>query len=113
MTLIEQLEYATSGEFVDDYGIQDYRRLCEAALVELKLNAPRADGMPAGQDERELRRAYAARVGMLGLYMDDGEASGTEHGVSIDFMREPVRDIMFKVLLLEMARFDSALGELK
>lgn len=65
----------------------------------------RDDGMPASADERKLRRMYAVRVGMPNLYMDDGEASGHEHGIFIDFMREPVADIAVKVLALEVARY--------
>lgn len=68
----------------------------------------RADGMPTSADERKLRRMYAVRVGMPGLYMDDGEASGAEHGIVIDFMREPVADIVAKVLALEVARHECA-----
>ena len=49
-------------------------------------------------DERKLRRIYAYRVAMPHLYMDDGEASGSEHGIQIDFMREPVSDIAQKGL---------------
>jgi hypothetical protein len=67
---------------------------------------PRSDGMPASTDERKLRRMYAVRVNMPNLYMDDGEASGSEHGISIDFMREPVADIAAKVLALEVARYE-------
>lgn len=66
----------------------------------------RADGMPTSADERKLRRMYAVRVGMPNLYMDDGEASGSEHGIQIDFMREPVADIAAKVLALEVARYE-------
>jgi hypothetical protein len=66
----------------------------------------KADGMPTSADERKLRRMYAVRVNMPNLYMDDGEASGSEHGISIDFMREPVADIAAKVLALEVARFE-------
>jgi hypothetical protein len=65
----------------------------------------RADGMPTSADERKLRRMYAVRVGMPNTYLDDGEASGSEHGVQIDFMREPVADIAAKVLALEVARY--------
>ena len=43
---------------------------------------------------------------MPSLYMDDGEASGSEHGIQIDFMRDPVADIAAKVLALEVARFE-------
>lgn len=74
-----------------------------AALPAPKI---RGDGMPISADERRLRRMYAARVGMPGLYMDDGEASGQEHGISIDFMREPVADIAAKVMALEVARYE-------
>ena len=66
----------------------------------------RVDGMPTSADERKLRRMYAVRVNMQNLYMDDGEASGSEHGISIDFIREPVADIAAKVMALDVARFE-------
>jgi hypothetical protein len=71
----------------------------------------RADGMPSSADERKLRRMYAVRVGMPGLYTDDGEASGSQHGISIDFMREPVADVVAKVLALEVARYECATAQ--
>ena len=64
----------------------------------------RDDGMPSSAPERALRRLLAVRVGMPGLYLDDGEASGAEHGISIDFMREPVADINAKLRALNVAR---------
>jgi len=64
----------------------------------------RADGMPASADERHLRRLLAQRVGMPHTYYDDGEAQGQEHGISIDFMREPVADIDAKLRALNVAR---------
>lgn len=70
--------------------------------------AQRADGMPASADERYLRRLLAARVGMPCTYYDDGEAFGQEHGISIDFMREPVADIDAKLRALGVARFECA-----
>jgi len=72
--------------------------------------AKRDDGMPASADERKLRRMYCARVGIPGTYMDDGEAHGTEHGIQIDFMREPVADIAAKVMALEVARYECRQG---
>ena len=75
----------------------------EAACADVYAKAQETD-MPASADERKLRRMYAWRVGMPGLYEDDGEASGSEHGISIDFMREPVADIAAKVMALEVAR---------
>jgi hypothetical protein len=66
----------------------------------------RADGMPTSADERYLRRLLAVRVGMPGLYLDDGEASGQQHGISIDFMREPVADIDAKLRALNVARLE-------
>jgi len=72
---------------------------------------PRSDGMPASADERKLRRMYAVRVGMPGLYTDDGEASGSQHGISIDFMREPVADVAAKVMALEVARYECATAQ--
>lgn len=55
-------------------------------------------------DERQLRQLLAVRVGIPGTYYDDGEAHGTEHGISIDFMRDSVSDIDAKLRALNMAR---------
>jgi hypothetical protein len=66
--------------------------------------ATRADGMPASANERHLRRLLAVRVSMLPAYYDDGEAQGQEHGIVIDFMREPVADIDAKLRALNVAR---------
>jgi len=60
--------------------------------------------MPASADERHLRRLLALRVAMPHTYYDDGEASGHEQGISIDFMREPVADIDAKLRALNVAR---------
>ncbi len=68
----------------------------------------RDDGMPDNADERHLRRLLAARVAMPGLYTDDGEAYGAQHGVSIDFMREPVAHIDAKLRALNVARLEMA-----
>jgi hypothetical protein len=70
------------------------------------LEPARDDSMPASADERHLRRLLARRVGMPGLYLDDGEASAQEHGISIDFMREPVADIEAKLMALNVARLE-------
>lgn len=64
----------------------------------------RADGMPASEDERYLRRLLAVRSGIFGAYFDDGEAHGQEHGIAIDFMREPVAHIDAKLRALNAAR---------
>ena len=64
----------------------------------------RPDGMPASADERYLRRLLAVRSGIFGAYFDDGEAQGQEHGIVIDFMREPVADIDAKLRALNVAR---------
>jgi hypothetical protein len=66
----------------------------------------RADGMPTSADERYLRRLLARRVAMPAAYYDDGEAQGQEHGVVIDFMREPVADIDAKLRALNVARLE-------
>lgn len=62
------------------------------------------DGMPASSDERHLRRLLAARAAMPNTYFDDGEAHGAEHGIQIDFMREPVAHIDAKLRALNVAR---------
>ena len=64
----------------------------------------RLDGMPSSSTERELRRLLAVRVAMPHTYFDDGEASGQEHGIVIDFMREPVSEIDAKLRSLNAAR---------
>jgi len=64
----------------------------------------RDDGMPGDPDERYLRRLLAVRVAMPHTYYDDGEAQGQEHGIVIDFMREPVADIDAKLRALNVAR---------
>lgn len=66
------------------------------------------DGMPTSDDERALRRLLAARVAMPGTYMDDGEAQGQQHGITIDFMREPAADIDAKLRALSVARVERA-----
>jgi hypothetical protein len=66
------------------------------------------DGMPTSADERALRRLLAARVAMPGTHMDDGEAQGQQHGITIDFMREPVADIGAKLRALNVARVECA-----
>ena len=62
--------------------------------------------MPKSADERHLRRLLALRVGMPYTYWDDGAAQGQEHGISIDFMREPVADIEAKLRALNVARLE-------
>jgi len=59
-----------------------------------------------GKDERQLRRLLAMCVAMPGMYYDDGEANGSQHGIGIDFMREPVADIQAKLHALNVARFE-------
>lgn len=72
---------------------------------------PSLDGMPASTDERKLRRLLALRTGISNLYIDDGEAAGTEHGISIDFMRDSVANLDAKLLALNLARFKAAEDE--
>ena len=73
----------------------------------------RDDGMPGDPDERHLRRLLAARVAMPQTYYDDGEAQGQEHGIVIDFMREPVADIDAKLRALNVARAELATAQQK
>jgi hypothetical protein len=82
------------------------------ALLEKKMSdieTVRTDGMSSNPNERALRRLLALSVGIPGLYLDDGEASGQEHGISIDFMREPIEDIDAKLRLLNIARYNASL----
>lgn len=79
------------------------------AAIDDALAAPaapvaRADGMPASAAERLLRRLLAVRVAIPGTYYDDGEAHGTEHGIWIDFMRDPAVDLAAKLQMLNEAR---------
>lgn len=55
---------------------------------------------------RYFRRLLAVRVAMPHTYYDDGEAQGQEHGISIDFMREPAADVDAKLRALNVARFE-------
>lgn len=64
--------------------------------------------MPASAIERYLRRLLAVRAAMPHIYMDDGEAQGQEHGITIDFMREPVEDIDAKLRALNIARHEAS-----
>ena len=80
------------------------------AIVAVTRQDGRDDGMPASKDERHLRRLLAARVGIRHLYCDDGEASGTEHGISFDFMRDSVNDLDVKLVRLGMARYQQKLA---
>lgn len=66
----------------------------------------RDDGMSSSAPERALRRLLAQRTAMPLTYYDDGEAFGQEHGISIDFMREPVADIDAKLRALGVARLE-------
>jgi hypothetical protein len=68
----------------------------------------RPDGMPTSPDERRLRRLLWSHITMAHTYYDDGEAAGQEHGISIDFMREPVADIGAKLRALNVARLECA-----
>lgn len=63
-----------------------------------------APSLAEQSSERHLRRLLAVRVGMPNTYYDDGEAQGYEHGISIDFMREPAGDIEAKLRALNVAR---------
>lgn len=63
-----------------------------------------SDGMPSSPSERHLRRLLAHLVAIPLTYYDDGEANGSEHGILIDFMREPVADIAAKIQALNVAR---------
>jgi hypothetical protein len=64
----------------------------------------RADGL-------RLRRLLAVRVAMPHTYYDDGEAHGQQHGIGIDFMREPVADIDAKLRALNVARLECAAAQ--
>jgi hypothetical protein len=73
-----------------------------------KVHRQETSGWPHSPDERYLRRLLAVRVAMPGTYYNDGEASGAEHGISIDFIREPVADIDAKLRALNVARAECA-----
>ena len=63
------------------------------------------DDMPISADERHLRRLLSMQVAMSNSYYDDGEAQGQEHGISIDFMRDPAANIAAKLRTLNMDRY--------
>lgn len=90
--------------------LYDHNRWVQNALAAAPP-APAAqasDGMPSSKDERYLRRLLAYRVNMPQAYYDDGEAQGAQHGISIDFMRDPVADIDAKLCALNVARAECA-----
>ena len=64
------------------------------------------DGMSTSRDERYLRRLLARHAAMPHTYYDDGEAQGQEHGIVIDFMRDPVDYIDAKLRALNVARYE-------
>ena len=83
-----------------------------AAPAQAKQPRPFGGGsLPTSAAERHLRRLLAVRVGMPHTYFDDGEAQGNEHGISIDFMREPVEHIDAKLRALNVARAECAKPE--
>jgi hypothetical protein len=65
--------------------------------------------MPTSADERHLRRLLATRAGIVGLYTDDGEASGEANGVAVDFMRDSPREIQRKLTLVGFKRAEQSL----
>lgn len=73
-------------------------------LLKNKMNSAANADMPPSADERHLRRLLAVLSGIPLLYLDDGEASGTEHGITIDFMRESPADLDAKLRALMVAR---------
>lgn len=96
-------------EFKREEQQEYYQTLVELADEIQGLAKPpctRPDGMPASSTERHLRRLLAARVSMPHAYYDDGEACGAEHGITIDFMRDPVADLDAKLRALGVARLE-------
>ena len=115
MTSNTQLPNADAGRLDRGVGRLEPERASSCGLTECagKPMCPmctrhraRDDGMPGDPDERHLRRLLALRVGMPHAYYDDGEAQGQEHGISIDFMREPVAGIDAKLRALNVARLE-------
>jgi hypothetical protein len=97
----------------------DPERASKCGLTECKgkpmcrrchLMASHERGFPKSSDERYLRRLLAHRVSIPGAYYDDGEAHGSQHGITIDFMREPVADIDAKLRALNVARAQCSMG---
>lgn len=68
------------------------------------MNSAASADMASSADERHLRRLLAWWVNIPRAYYDDGEASGTEHGIAIDFMRESLADLDAKLRALTVAR---------
>lgn len=75
-----------------------------SVMQECEAPAMGPSGMIDNPDERYLRRLLAECVAMPRTYYDDGEAWGQEHGISIDFIREPVTDLDAKLCALGVAR---------
>lgn len=90
-----------SAEYLVRFGEYVSQRTAEVNNEEPRK---RDDGMPGDPDERYLRRLLASWVAIPCMYCDDGEAQGQQHGIVIDFMREPVADIDAKLRALNMAR---------
>lgn len=61
--------------------------------------------------ERKLRFMLARAISMHLAYYEDGEASGTEKGVTIDFMRDPVDELDRKIQVLQLKRFYAKQGK--
>lgn len=61
-------------------------------------------GFPSNENESTLRRMLAESIGLKNSYFKDGEAHGVEHGVVIDFMRDPIQDLQSKIKALKVAR---------
>lgn len=55
-------------------------------------------------DDKALRKLIAVRSGIPHPYMDDGEASGGEFGIDIDFIRDSVSEISEKLRAIGSAR---------
>jgi hypothetical protein len=68
-------------------------------------------GFPDSKPERILRRLLCSYSRMPGAYYDDGEASATEHGITIDFMRDAPADIESALYHLGQKRFQLAKGK--
>jgi hypothetical protein len=95
----------------DTPALRDVARLYAKyeSLTQPAAQAVRQDGMPTSADERHLRRLLATQAGIVGLYTDDGEASGEANGVVIDFMRDSTREIQRKLTLVGFKHAEQSL----
>ncbi len=104
-TLPQMPEQKIQAIFWDEAGVRrEIRAWTPEEMLAHREEYAAARVAQAVAQERALRRLLAVRVAMACTYGDDGEMQGSEHGIFIDFMREPVADIDAKLRALNVAR---------